>query len=145
MVAIKVRLFTGKILLVGDFLVRTSSSEESLLDEVESEMEAVPDGLRGRNRSPNNSRCFGYRPVLGVTGLGIKAGLNIISARSNQAEGLSANAGFIVGGFLDFSFHEIFVLQPEILFSLKGGSDWSINYLEMPVLLKIVIPVAGNV
>ena len=56
----------------------------------------------------------------------------------------------VIGGFMTYDFIPMFGLQPEVLYSMKGASGttqsvsytFSLNYIEIPVLLKFYIPLA---
>jgi hypothetical protein len=65
--------------------------------------------------------------------------------------------GFSVGGFITFNIAKVFAIQFEILYTMKGikyegeiiGTTikawWELDYLEVPVLAKIIIPTKGGV
>ena len=55
---------------------------------------------------------------------------------------VAAKLGARLGGVADLSFNEHFSLQPGLAFSMKGGgslggTDWGINYIEIPVNLVV--------
>jgi len=52
-------------------------------------------------------------------------------------------AGFSAGLFLRIRFLSFLMLQPEILYSQQGSSGLHIDYIEIPVLLKLGLPL-GN-
>jgi hypothetical protein len=96
------------------------------------------------------------RPTVGVTGMGFKLGLGFagISTDYNELNDiLDSRTGFTGGAFLTYSFTRQFAVQPEILYVSKGAEKdfffvtpyWSIDYLEVPVLLKCDIVPAGPV
>ncbi len=71
---------------------------------------------------------------------------------ANQfATNLSSKTGLYIGGFMNYQFAELFALQPEVAYSMKGATDAengvnytiTLNYIEIPVLLKFYIPLAG--
>jgi hypothetical protein len=74
---------------------------------------------------------------------------------ANQYGNLSSKTGLYIGGFLNIHFTELFALQPEIAFTMKGsdgtetiyGDNYNItyteNYIEIPILLKFYIPIEG--
>jgi hypothetical protein len=100
---------------------------------------------------------------------GIKAGLKIgvSSAKLHGddvgdledllGEDLKSRIGFSVGGFITFNISEMFAIQPEVLYTMKGlrfeeeifGETlkvWmKLDYLEIPVLVKIIFPSPGGV
>ena len=65
--------------------------------------------------------------------------------------------GFAVGGFVTYSINEIFAIQPELLYTMKGAKgtcewdglceEWKdkLTYLEIPVLAKFTIPTEGKI
>ncbi len=80
---------------------------------------------------------------------GVTGGLNI--ANLNGVNGASPKDGVIIGGFAEYGLIGGLTLQPEVLFSMKGvkeepvgtfpvgagTSEWTLNYIEVPVLLKV--------
>ena len=108
----------------------------------------------------------------GLSGKGLKAGLNVATLTCNEAgfdEGKKSRLGFCLGGFVTYNLDEYFAIQPEILFTMKGTKfdyqtqisvpdgmgRWDVidislkgteklNYLEIPILLKIIIPTEGR-
>jgi hypothetical protein len=83
---------------------------------------------------------------------GVKGGLNMASFIGDDAEGTSMKMGGVGGAFLCYNINEIFAIQPEILFSMKGASfdtlstsvSWSLNYIEIPFLFKVNLPTEGK-
>jgi hypothetical protein len=65
--------------------------------------------------------------------------------------------GLVAGGFLCYNINEIFALQPELLFSMKGWKVMveegegvaemtaKLNYIEIPLLLKVNLPTDGKI
>ena len=81
--------------------------------------------------------------------LGLKGGLNIANVYGENTNELKENRlGFIGGVSFDFKVHKMFSIQPEILYTNNGwkyssGDDeavFKLDYLEIPVLLKLHIP-----
>ncbi|MDR1348075.1 MAG: PorT family protein [Prevotellaceae bacterium] len=91
---------------------------------------------------------------------GAKAGVNLSSLSDVKAEEAGASlsifesdgmlAGFHVGGFVNFSFGQYIGLQPELLFSMQGGTqklnphiyddfamDITLDYINIPILVDI--------
>ena len=95
--------------------------------------------------------------VKGLTGKGIKLGLNFSDLTGDGLEGedLGNRMGFAAGGFLTYSFSPQLAVQTEVLYMPKGieedisildikvGEYW--DYLEVPILLKYSIPMEGNI
>ena len=88
--------------------------------------------------------------------IGPKAGLNIANFVGDDANffgiDLESRTGFTGGIFFMFQFSSLFAIQPEAYYTMKGAilsgenSDitWSLDYIEVPVLLKLIIPVGGS-
>jgi hypothetical protein len=100
---------------------------------------------------------------------GITAGFNIgvnyadlfgEEARAmEQALGteLKSKWGLCAGGFIQFNLSKVFVIQPEFLYTMKGarmeeevlGETMKVafngSYLEVPVLIKLMIPTPGGI
>jgi len=91
--------------------------------------------------------------ALGLTGKGIKLGLNMATVSGNDVpDGVEMKIGLSAGGFLVWSLNDAMAIQPELLFSQKGaGYDYSVetslnaNYLEIPVLFKWMPAMEGAV
>lgn len=76
---------------------------------------------------------------------GAKAGLNVSTLSSNSLYDYTGKPGFHIGGVVEIPFSDMFLLQPEALFSLQGsGYDYvgydddntNLFYFTVPVLLK---------
>ena len=94
----------------------------------------------------------------GITG-GLKAGMTIANLHGDDVEGFGyeSKMGFCAGGFITFKVANIVAIQPEVLYTQKGtkregeymGGTWkdtyNYNYLEIPVLLKVIMPVQGMI
>jgi len=91
----------------------------------------------------------------GITG-GLKAGMNIANFHGDVVGGLfESKMGFCAGGFITFKVANIVAIQPEVLYTQKGSKweaefiwgTWNINlnYLEIPVLLKVIMPIQGMI
>ena len=89
---------------------------------------------------------------------GIKIGVNSARLSGDDVEdwvgeGIQSRMGFCVGGFITFNITEVFAIQPEVLYTMKGAkyteADFKIvaqlTYLELPVLAKFSIPTQGNI
>lgn len=96
---------------------------------------------------------------------GVKAGLNISNIYGEHydipEEGTDCKIGFCAGAFFAYYFNDIFSIQPEVLFTMKGmkwqsehetqgipvecNRKWNMNYLEIPVLAKLSITTKGSV
>jgi len=89
--------------------------------------------------------------------LGIKAGLNLANEGGSDVEdffgqSLDARTGFNGGFFFMYQFNKMFAIQPEAYYTMKGatanvgGFDFTLklDYIEVPLLLKLIIPVQGS-
>lgn len=81
--------------------------------------------------------------------VGIKGGLSIanLSTNDGEVEDKNAIAGFTAGVFMNAPIGEIFALQPELLYTQKGGKYEVLGidvenrsaYLELPLLLQFTL------
>ena len=90
--------------------------------------------------------------------IGPKAGLNIASIGGDDADqilegqSLDSKTGFAGGLFFTYQFSNMFAIQPEAYYTMKGatysesGADLTItlDYIEVPVLVKFIIPREGS-
>ena len=71
------------------------------------------------------------------TKFGAKAGINVSNIDYNVKNASpEGNTGFYVGTFVDFSLSSKFHLQPEVTYSVEGIKDGSIDFINVPVVLK---------
>jgi hypothetical protein len=92
---------------------------------------------------------------------GIKGGLNMSNLTGDDAtmEGIdpSMKMGFGGGVFFNYAFTELFAVQVEGLYTMKGATyewseggesgsvDWKVDYIQLPLLLKVNIPTEGKI
>jgi hypothetical protein len=83
--------------------------------------------------------------------LGIKGGLNYFNLYGDDAEQASYRVGFAIGAQYSYMFNEIFSLQPELYYSIKGSKNekesdvkLELGYLEIPVLFKATLPIESE-
>jgi len=89
--------------------------------------------------------------------LGLKAGLNIATVSGTDADNLfetslDSRTGFNGGIFFMYQFNNLFAIQPEAYYTMKGaatnlmGADITLklDYVEIPVLFKVIIPTEGT-
>jgi len=89
---------------------------------------------------------------------GLKAGMNIANIHGDNVEDVwDSKIGICAGGFIACSLSDLFAIQPELLFTMKGAKaeeevlgetmkvTMKLNYLEIPVLAKLSIPIPGTV
>lgn len=89
--------------------------------------------------------------------LGVKAGLNLANLSGDDApDNSETRTGFSGGAFFMYQFSDMFAVQPELLYSMKGATEngnfegfsydaeYKLDYFEIPVLLKFIIPIKGS-
>lgn len=84
---------------------------------------------------------------------GVKGGLTVSNWWGEDTAGEDMKAGFLGGVSLGHMFSDVFGFQTEILFHRKGIKDeyrgidltWNLDYLEIPILFKWVIPTQSAV
>jgi len=81
---------------------------------------------------------------------GIKGGANIANVNGNFSDELSdwkSTVGFCAGVFLELNLGRILTIQPEVLYTVKGADSGTgklkFDYIEIPVLLKVRIPISS--
>jgi hypothetical protein len=95
-------------------------------------------------------------PAQKITG-GFKGGMNLARMHGDEVLDAEIKFGFCGGGFASFALGQFLVIQPELLYSQKGArweeeildETWTmtykLNYVELPLLLKMTMPVQGKV
>lgn len=90
---------------------------------------------------------------------GVLLGLNFSTIGGKDATNPTPDSktGLAIGGFVSFKLADLFSLEPQLFYMQKGATakvssngvtvnlTWYYNYLEVPVLAKLNIPLAGNV
>ncbi|MBA7471675.1 hypothetical protein ES707_06984 [subsurface metagenome] len=80
--------------------------------------------------------------------------MNIANIHGENVEDVwDSKIGICAGGFITCSLSDLFSIQPELLFTMKGSKaeesgmkvTMKLNYLEIPVLVKLSIPTPGTV
>lgn len=81
---------------------------------------------------------------------GIKAGTSLTSYSGKDSDGAAYKFGFNGGVMANFAFNDMFSIQPEVLYSMKGAKDdgngdyrVNANYIDVPVLAKIATGSTG--
>ena len=88
---------------------------------------------------------------------GLRVGGNSAKLTGNDLEDIEATVkskvGFVGGVFLAFNLGKMITIEPEILYTMKGGTvedttgEYSEkiygDYLEIPLLIKVKIPLPG--
>jgi hypothetical protein len=108
---------------------------------------------------PNPSSATGIKGGLKIGASSAKLyGDDVGNLEDLLGEGLKSRIGFSVGGFITFNIAEMFAIQSEVLYTMKGvrwegeinGATplkvWiKLDYLEIPVLVKIMPGTQGSV
>jgi hypothetical protein len=81
---------------------------------------------------------------------GVKAGASLTSFTGSNTDGLKNKFGFNGGVMANFALNDMFSVQPEVLYSMKGtkfdgGGDLRLtaNYIDVPVLAKVSTGATG--
>jgi len=97
--------------------------------------------------------AFAQDVPTGLTGKGFKAGLNLANVTGGDApDETSMRLGFAFGGFITYSFSDLFAVQPELFYTMKGFKydlagetyNFKADYIEIPVLAKVLLSGGGN-
>jgi len=90
------------------------------------------------------------QPASAGVKFGIKGGANIANVNGDFMAGLEdwkSTIGFCGGIFLELNFGRVVTIQPEVLYTMKGADTGDgklkFDYLEIPVLLKLRIPISS--
>lgn len=85
---------------------------------------------------------------------GIKGGVGLAKAWGDDVpDEASFKLGANVGAFMNYRVHEMFVVQPEVFYAMKGwkldveGADAisvKMDYVDIDVLAKLTVPMEGN-
>jgi hypothetical protein len=87
---------------------------------------------------------------------GLKAGLNISNLNGSDVSNTDSKTGFTGGAFFMYQFSPMFAVQPEAYYTMKGAEQkgtiegynytatLSLDYIEIPILLKLMIPIQGS-
>lgn len=88
--------------------------------------------------------------------IGPKAGVNIANLSGDDVEGTDSRTGFGGGLFFMYQFSEMFGIQPEAYYTMKGATEkldvlgttvdvtYTFDYVEVPLLLKLLIPIENS-
>jgi outer membrane protein W len=80
--------------------------------------------------------------------LGVKGGLSLANLAGGDVYNNSIKYGGTGGVFMRYALSDIFAVQPEVLFAMKGAkyeaeglkSQGKINYIEIPLLVRATMP-----
>lgn len=85
----------------------------------------------------------GMLNVNAQTRFGAKAGVNFASASGDDIDGVSSRTGVNVGGVVNFEISEIFSIQPEVTYSMRGWVDGDftikLDYVDVPIMADVEI------
>lgn len=102
---------------------------------------------------------FAQTALTGFTGKGFKVGLNLANITGGDApDETSMRMGFAGGGWITYAFSDLFAVQPELFYTMKGYKydytdpitlqtetyTFKADYIEIPVLAKISLSGASN-
>jgi hypothetical protein len=89
-------------------------------------------------------------------GYGFKGGVNMSNFSGSDGDDWDNRTGIAIGGFLSYPLTNMFYIQPEVLYTMKGAK-WEFNfagesyketlqldYIEIPVLAKLEIPLRNS-
>jgi hypothetical protein len=94
-------------------------------------------------------------PASGQVTFGVKAGANFATLAGDDVTDVDSRTGLVLGGLLVYDISELLAIQPELLYSQKGGSfsetlggetvsgTLKLDYVEVPLLLRLSVP-AGS-
>ncbi|MCK4571978.1 PorT family protein [candidate division WOR-3 bacterium] len=81
---------------------------------------------------------------------GVKGGINYATLSGDDVVDAEWKLGFAAGAVAAFDVMDMLVIQGEVLYSMKGAGyegdiSTDLTYIEIPVLLKYSIPMAGMI
>jgi hypothetical protein len=81
-------------------------------------------------------------PSVNAQKIGVRAGVNIASVTGDGYDDVKPLTGFYAGVFKEITIvPELFFIQPEVQYSMQGfksgDTDYSIGYINIPVLAKV--------
>jgi hypothetical protein len=94
---------------------------------------------------------FAQEPTTGLTGKGVKLGLNLAKFTGSDAKDVKMRTGLAFGGFITYSINDLFAIQPEVYYAMKGAKEKyfdepsgltidvteKLDYIEIPVLFRV--------
>jgi len=83
--------------------------------------------------------------------LGFKTGTIFANVTTTPSYTTNTRTGLIIGGVAEIKVADIFYIQPELEYIMKGAeitsggvsNTWKVNYLQIPVYLKLKFPLQG--
>jgi hypothetical protein len=90
---------------------------------------------------------FAQTATTGIIGKGVKVGLNMAKATGGDVQDAKMYMGFAVGGFMTYAFSDMFAVQPELQYTMKGSkydaggttTKAKLSYIEIPILAKVML------
>ena len=80
---------------------------------------------------------------------GVKGGINYATLSGDDVGDVEWKLGLVAGAVAAFDVMDMLVIQGEVLYSMKGAdsadASLGLTYIEIPVLLKYNVPMAGMV
>lgn len=85
---------------------------------------------------------------------GIKGGLDLAKAYGDDVpDEATWKMGAYVGAFMNYRLNDMFVVQPEAFFAMRGwkfeegdySESWKLNYIDLDVLARLTVPMEGMV
>jgi hypothetical protein len=96
-----------------------------------------------------------FAQTSGLIGKGIKVGLNLTNVTgSDVPDNVKMKIGLAAGGYITYAFNDLFAIQPEVLYAMKGykydytslitpyaktTNSVKLSYIEIPVLGKVLL------
>lgn len=93
----------------------------------------------------------------GTTVFGVKGGLSFTNVRGDSVVNTDSRTVGCFGGFVEIPINDMVSFQPELLYAMKGAKEsceeegyeeesvLKLTYVEIPMLFKINVPMAGAV
>jgi len=95
---------------------------------------------------------FAQTATTGLIGKGVKIGLNLAKGTGDDLPDNSKMLPvFAAGGYITYAFNDLFAVQPEIQFNMKGNKNdvdvlgetykvkTKLSYIEIPILAKVML------
>jgi hypothetical protein len=84
--------------------------------------------------------------------IGVKGGLNLATLGGPNAGAFDTRTTYTIAGFATYRLSNLLALQPEVLYTHKGGDAEAVegtggvrlSYVEVPVLARVLLPVPGS-
>jgi hypothetical protein len=110
--------------------------------------------------------ALGQEVTQGLTGKGVKIGINLAKLTGDDVPvDAKMKMGIVGGAFITYNLSPSIAIQPELLYTMKGtkwdidetvsedgiqvkltGTDkYNLTYVQVPILVKFMIPTEGNI